>query len=143
MSLTVKGYIKPNSSSFAFPPTAHILTATTMADAPPDDLNATILARIDRLTLDLVRQLVEHSDLLHSPTTATSPTVAASTASPSATSLPGDEAGQRPKKRQKATLPAATPLSLLRFDGDAGTAGVRSGVCFPTNSERGVRRFGE
>ena len=88
---------------------------------------STILARIDELMLDLVRQLASRAEALSStPSTASSQP----NAEPAA-------------KRSKSTPTRITPLKLLTFAPTEGGGRGESNISFPTKSIVGMRRFGE
>lgn len=93
----------------------------------------TILARIDALTQDLLRQLVEQTELLSTPSSSQS--------SQSSTNEPSG----RPAKRRREPNPKTKPLALLSFPPSSAEAGGKrkNAVQFPTKSVGGVRRFGE
>lgn len=100
---------------------------------------ASILARIDTLAYDLLRQLAEQTELLSTPSSSAA-------SSQSTQSSTDDPTTRRPAKRRREAKPKPKALTLLSFPpiGSDGAGGSKkNSVCFPTKSISGVRRFGE
>lgn len=101
--------------------------------------SATVLARIDELILDLMRQLVIQTEVLRS-----TPAACSSSSSSSATdSQTTAERPARPAKRSKQAGVKVTPLRLATFATTEGGCAAESNVSFPTKSVVGIRRFAQ
>nr|WJN25132.1 meiosis-specific topoisomerase [Pseudozyma flocculosa] len=86
---------------------------------------ATVLARIDELMIDLVRQLATQAQLLTQPAPHTS--------------TPSHATAERRAKRTR-QAPQVTPVKLLTFASTDDGKG-ESNISFPTKSVVGMRRF--
>nr|DBA11472.1 TPA_inf: SPO11 [Sporisorium graminicola] len=100
--------------------------------------SANILARIDELMLDLVRQLATQVEVLRSSPIASSSSFSSAVDS----TAPCQADVERSAKRAKQNKPKVTPLRMATLATTEGGVAAESNVCFPTKSVVGIRRFG-
>ncbi|TKY89480.1 hypothetical protein EX895_002011 [Sporisorium graminicola] len=101
--------------------------------------SANILARIDELMLDLVRQLATQVEVLRSSPIASSSSFSSAVDS----TAPCQADVERSAKRAKQNKPKVTPLRMATLATTEGGVAAESNVCFPTKSVVGIRRFAQ